>query len=245
LIKLLQQRRTFLPSLEGIEASQEILDSFDIERIDPVTLLFQTGYLTIEGTREAFGQELFALRLPNQEVRQALSNHLVDAYTGRLASERLAWQEALYAPLAHGDVDHLIGAIRRLFAGIPWRNFTGNDLSAAEGYYASVLYAFFASLNAEIIPEDISNQGQVDLTVKLAGFIYVIEIKLRRGSRSGEETASATETGVASNSALAQIHARRYSDKYLGLPVKGLLELGLVFDARARNLVQADWVRIA
>lgn len=244
LIKLLQQRRTFLPSLEGIEASQEILDSFDIERIDPVTLLFQTGYLTIEGTREAFGQELFALRLPNQEVRQALSNHLVDAYTGRLASERLAWQEALYAPLARGDVDQLIAAIRRLFAGIPWRNFTGNDLSEAEGYYASVLYAFFASLNAEIIPEDISNQGQVDLTVKLAGFIYIVEIKLRRGPTPEAETASVAVTGVSSNPALAQIRARRYSDKYLGLPIKGLLELGLVFDARARNLVQADWVTI-
>ena len=236
LIKLLQQRRTFLPDLEGVEASEEILDSFDIERIDPVTLLFQAGYLTIDHTRNQFDQILFVLRVPNQEVRQALANQLADAYTGRLPSERLAWQKGLYAPLSRGDVPALIAAIRRLFAGIPWRNFTHNDLPTTEGYYASVLYAFFTSLNAEIIPEDISHHGQVDLTVKLADYIYVIEIKVRRPSG-----AAPGESSAATNPALAQIHARNYSAKYRGLPGRGLFELGLVFDSQDRNLAQADW----
>ncbi|WP_295389237.1 ATP-binding protein [uncultured Thiodictyon sp.] len=250
LIKLLQQRRTFLPELEGIEASEEILDSFDIERIDPVTLLFQTGYLTIDRARQAFDQWLFALRIPNQEVRQALANHLVDAYTTRLPSERLRWQESLYEPLAQGDVAALVAAIQRLFAGIPWRNFTRNSLPEAEGYYASVLYAFFASLNAQIIPEDISNQGQVDLTIKLADYIYVIEIKLRRRQAPPQELAPGnedagdpTKTGAA-NPALAQIRTRGYSAKYRGLPSQGLFEVGLVFDSQARNLVQADWCAV-
>ncbi|MTW21642.1 ATP-binding protein [Allochromatium palmeri] len=264
LIDLLRARRTFLPSLEGIEASEEILDSFDIERVDPVTLLFQTGYLTIDSTRDSFGQWLFALRVPNQEVRQALANHLADAYTARLPSERLPWQQALYDCLRQGDVDGLIETIRRLFAGIPWRNFTGNDLPESEGYYASVLYAFFVSLNAEIIPEDISNHGQVDLTVKLEGYVYVIEIKLQRGSRparlssdgtlhsdaetqakpkgrQSRKTDDATPTEESANPALAQIRARDYSVKYRGLSNKGLFELGLVFDSQARNLAHADW----
>jgi len=240
LIELLRSRRLFLPDLEGIEASEEILDSFDIERIDPVILLFQTGYLTIADTRESFGQWLFALRIPNQEVRHALANHLIDAYTERLPSERLEWQKSVYGPLSCGDVDAFIAAIKRLFAGIPWRNFTHNDLPESEGYYASVLYAFLASLNAEIIPEDISNHGQVDLTAKLAGYIYVIEIKLNRkaeGSGAGGKDES-------TNLALAQIRARDHSAKYRELLGKGLFELGLVFDAKARNLVQADWRRV-
>ena len=281
LIKLLQRRRTFLPDLEGLEASEEILDSFDIERIDPITLLFQAGYLTIDNTRNPFGQILFVLRVPNQEVRQALANQLADAYTGRLPSERLVWQKGLYGPLSQGDIPGLIAAIRRLFAGIPWQHFTHNDLPEAEGYYASVLYAFFASLNAEIVPEDVSNHGQVDLTIKLADYIYVIEIKVRRPTSAGRsasgaggrtllegEGASRTGAGVsvdtaageppslafatapiatpneshpATNPALAQIRARDYSAKYRGLPVRGLFELGLVFDSQERNLVQADW----
>jgi hypothetical protein len=57
--------------------------------------------------------------------------------------------------------------LQRLFASIPWRNFTNNDLPNSEGYYASVLYAFFASLNAVVITEDITNHGQADMTVML------------------------------------------------------------------------------
>ena len=260
LIKLLQQRRTFLPDLEGIEASEEILDSFDIERIDPVTLLFQAGYLTIAGTRWHRSCLLFHLRLPNQEVKMALADHLIDAYLGTLPGGRDAQQDALYEGLSRGDLPGLVAAIRRLFAGIPWQNFTHNDLPEAEGYYASVLYAFFASLNADIIPEDVSNHGEVDLTIKLAGYIYVIEIKVRRdprptGRRTGDwdeatagdgagasgEVAGASPADPAANPALAQIRARGYSDKYRGLPTKGLFEVGLVFDSQTRNLAQADW----
>jgi len=263
LIKLLQKRRSFLPDLEGVEASEEILDSFDIERIDPITLLFQAGYLTIESTRWQRSRLLFRLRLPNQEVKMALADHLLDGWIGTLPSRRDAWQGTLYACLSEGDVPGLIAVIRRLFAGIPWQNFRNNDLPTAEGYYASVLYAFFASLNAEIIPEDVSNHGQVDLTVKLADFIYVIEIKLRHPTSAGLsvsgaggqtllEGESGTRTGapttfpgspspLATNPALAQIRARDYSAKYRGLPGRGLFELGLVFDTQERNLVQADW----
>ena len=191
LIKLLQKRRSFLPDLEGVEASEAILDSFDIERIDPITLLFQAGYLTIESTRWQRSRLLYRLRLPNQEVKMALADHLLDGWIGTLPSRRDAWQDALYVCLSQGDVPGLIAAIRRLFAGIPWQNFRHNDLPEAEGYYASVLYAFFASLNAEIIPEDVSNHGQVDLTVKLADYIYVIEIKVRRATSAGRSASGA------------------------------------------------------
>jgi hypothetical protein len=249
LIKLFQRHRYFLPNLEAIQASEDILDSFEIERIDPVTLLFQTGYLTIDRIEEAFGQLLFVLRIPNQEVRLALSNQFVDAYTGHSSSQRFGWQKTLYDTLIRGDVSGLVAAIRRLFAGVAWRNFTQNDLPEAEGYYASVLYAFFASLAAEIIPEDISNHGQADLTIKLAGYIYVIEIKVQRGAGKPIETvetdAPAPAPAQSDNPALAQIQARGYSAKYRGLPVKGLFEVGLVFDPAARNLAQADWVAVA
>ncbi|NVZ08928.1 ATP-binding protein [Allochromatium humboldtianum] len=239
LIKLFQRRRYFLPDLEAVETSEEILDSFDIERIDPVTLLFQTGYLTIDQVEQRFGQLLFRLRIPNQEVRLALMNHLVDAWTDRLPSERMPWQLAIHEPLIHGDVAGLIAAIKRLFAGIPWRNFTYSDLPEYEGYYASVLYAFFVSLNAEVIAEDISHHGQVDLTVKLEGYVYVIEIKVERG-----RPVPTPDQEPVDNPALAQIRARGYSAKYRGLPARGLFEVGLVFDPDARNLIQGDWVAV-
>ncbi|MBK1703565.1 ATP-binding protein [Halochromatium glycolicum] len=186
LIKLFQQRRYFLPDLERLEVSEEILDSFDIERINPVTLLFQAGYLTVAGTTQQWGELTFQLRVPNNEVRRALNNQFIDAYAG-ISDTRLSYKRGLGEALTQADLPALIATIKRLFAGIPWRNFTGNDLPEAEGYYASVLYAFFASLDAEIIPEDLTNHGQVDLTLKLEGYIYVIEIKLVRDGRRRDD----------------------------------------------------------
>jgi hypothetical protein len=236
LIKLFQRRRYFVPDLESHEVTEELLDSFDVERINPVTLLYQTGYLTLAERYDRLGETVYRLRIPNQEVRIALHNQIIYGYTD-IVEQRLFYKGGLYDALSNGDLAGLIAAIKRLFAAIPWRDFIGNDLADAEGYYASVLYAFFASMNAEIIPEDISNHGQVDLTVKLADYVYVIEIKVERGG----EKASTDR----SNPALQQIEARGYSQKYRETPGKGLFEVGLVFGAEERNLVQADWRAVA
>ncbi|MBK5930705.1 PD-(D/E)XK nuclease domain-containing protein, partial [Halochromatium salexigens] len=205
LIKLFQQRRYFLPDLEQLEVGEEILDSFDVERINPVTLLFQAGYLTVASTQVRRGRLMFRLKVPNQEVRLALNDQFISGYTG-LEETRIRLQDGLYDSLVAGDLPGLIALIKRLFAGIPWRNFTGKDLPDAEGYYASVLYAFFASLDAEIIPEDLTNHGQVDLTLKLAGYIYVIEIKLVRDAR-GKDDRDLESNAITAASATAQATA--------------------------------------
>jgi hypothetical protein len=136
----------------------------------------------------------------------------------------------------------LEGAIRRLFAGIPWRNFTNNDIVDYEGYWASVLYAFFVSLTCEIIPEDITNQGQADLTIKLENVICVIEIKVIEGEDTREDTAVETD---GTNGALEQIKARGYAEKYLGLPVVRVFEAGMVFSQIKRNMTGFAWSEVS
>ena len=232
LIKLFRQNAYFLPELENLNVSEEILDSFDIESIDPVTLLFQAGYLTIVEAYMDLGELTFKLTIPNHEVRVALSNHLIQGYTD-LQSERRTHRHTLYQALRQGDLETLKSAVQRLFAAIPWRNFTKNDLPNSEGYYASVLYAFFASIQAVIIPEDISNRGQADLTVQLGDMIYVMEIKLDTSKEYQTQTP---------NSALQQIQTKAYSQKYQGLN-KTVFEVGLIFNSAQRNLVQMDWTQ--
>lgn len=51
---------------------------------------------------------------------------------------RIRLQDGLYESLVAGDLPGLIAIIKRLFASIPWRNFTGNafpdaDTESAEG----------------------------------------------------------------------------------------------------------------
>ncbi len=232
LLKLFKQKRYFLPELEGIEVGEEILDSFDVEDINPVTLLFQAGYLTIDKMGIGFNERpIFNLRVPNKEVKLALSDQFINAYTEKMAHEKLPIQEHLYYALIQGKLDVVESEIKRLFVSIPWRNFTNNELPSTEGYYASVMYAFLSSINARIIPEDITNHGQVDMTIMIGDYVYVMEFKLDKSDNY--------ET-VQPNPALIQIEKRGYAQKYIGQN-KQLFLVGMIFNKEARNLVQMDW----
>jgi hypothetical protein len=241
LIKMFRKNRYFLPSLEGLTVTEEILEAFDIESINPVTLLFQSGYLTVADTFTRRDRLMFRLTMPNQEVKIALNDHFINAYT-LLVNEKIPFQDDLYSCLEQGDVTGMTRVIHRLFASIPWRNFTQNDLADYEGYYASVLYAFFSSLNATVIPEDITNHGQADLTVQMGSHIYVMEIKVVGTNKAenvdkAENADTGTAGGLDANPALAQIQKKGYADKYRGRSGIQVHEVGLVFSRKLRNLV--------
>ncbi|PIE35139.1 hypothetical protein CSA56_05415, partial [candidate division KSB3 bacterium] len=64
LVKLLRQKRFFLPQLTNIKAGEELLTSFDIDKISPITLLFQTGYLTIKSISQEEDMTEYTLGFP-------------------------------------------------------------------------------------------------------------------------------------------------------------------------------------
>ena len=241
LIKLFQKNKYFLPELDNIVVGEELLSSFEIDRIEPVTLLFQTGYLTIKETFVEMSRLLFRLKFPNFEVKTSFHEYLISGYTD-LTQARLQYERSTYDALMRADLPQFEKTIRRLFAAIPYRNFTNNNLPDFEGYYASVLYAFFAAINCEIIAEDITNQGQVDMTVMLGDNIFVMEIKLVKGS--GELNHGAEKSGeLGENLALKQIKEMNYAQKYVGIEGKSVFEVGIVFGSEVRNVLQFDFVK--
>lgn len=236
LMKLFKERHYFLPELENIEAGEQLLSSFEVGSIEPVTILFQTGYLTIKETIDAgMSQKAYRLGFPNYEVRTAFNDHLISAYTD-ISQEKFRNQRTVRTILSEGDLPGLEGFIQRLFAGIAYRNYTNNSINTFEGYYASVLYAFFSSVNCTIIPEDIDNHGQADLTIILDDNVYVMEIKVVDQAPELVE-----DTPLTSNAALDQIVKRDYAAKYRGQPNRNVFEVGLVFGRQEKNLVQFGW----
>jgi len=228
LIKLFKQNRYFLPDLDNIEVGEEILSGFELDRIEPTTILFQTGYLTIKDFSTKVGRIKFKLCFPNFEVKTSFSEYLITAYA-EMTIHKYKYEETIYDSLMNADMPLLEKTIKRLFAGIPYRNFTNNDLLDFEGYYASVLYAFFAAINCEVVPEDISIHGQADMTIKLGNNVFVMEIKLGKDNESDF------------NEALKQIQTIDYAAKYTGIPGTGVYELGLIFDPDKRALIRFDW----
>ncbi len=229
LIKLFKKNKYFLPDLDNLEVGEEILSSFDLDKLEPTTILFQSGYLTIKEVNDEIGELQYSLTYPNREVKISLNKYLIGGYA-EITTERFHYQKSIYDSLINADMPAFEKTVKRLFAGIPYTNFTKNDIIDYEGYYASVLYAFFAAINCEVIPEDISCRCRADMTIKLGKNIFVMEIKV---GKDGESKV---------NEALQQIQEMDYAAKYIGLPDTGVYELGLIFDPVKRSMVEFDWV---
>ena len=221
LIDLLTERQVWLPQLGRLESDAELLASFDVDAIATEALLFQTGYLTID-TCERLGEvEFYRLRYPNREVMQSLNAQLLKAWvpdTQATTRHRMS----LYRLLMANDFAGLGELFTAFFAGIPHDWHRNNPIAGYEGYYASVFYAYFAALGLDVIPEDSSRLGRLDLMVRFNRQIYLFEFKVVELEPEGR--------------ALAQIKARGYADKYRaeGLP---LHLIGVEFSREQRTVV--------
>ena len=72
-----------------------------------------------------------------------------------------------------------ICTVYAFFAGIPYEWYTNNDIARFEGYYASVFYAYFASvLGTGITVEDSVGRGRADMAVRFGGRVYLFECKV-------------------------------------------------------------------
>ena len=71
LTDLLARRRISPPALEGLVAGDDLLSAFDVYRIEPEALLFQTGYLTIAEEVRLGDEPVYRLGYPNHEVGAA------------------------------------------------------------------------------------------------------------------------------------------------------------------------------
>ena len=220
LIDVLADRGVASPSLDGMIGTDDLLSAFDVDDIGTEALLFQTGYLTIRDEEAAGGEPFYRLGYPNREVRQSLNRSLLRAMAPD-PSRQLTQGIRLRELLAANDFDGLEALFRALFSAIPHDWHRRNELARYEGYYASVFYSHFAAAGLDVVVEDASSHGQVDMAVRFNGHVYLLEFKV---------VASAPE-----GAAMAQLKGRRYADKYRarGEPIH---LIAVEFSRKARNL---------
>ena len=224
LIETLAEKGVRSVDLDGMVASASLLSTFDVDRITPQALLFQSGYLTITARERRGGAIRYRLGYPNQEVRQSLNESLLDhlAKAPEVQSER---RFRLYDLLEAGDFDGLRTLFEALFAGIPYEWHVRNDIAAYEGYYASVVYSCFAALGLDMTVEDSSSRGWLDMAVGIGGRLYLFEFKVLESSGEG--------------AALAQLRERDYAAKYRDSGERIHL-VGVEFSRERRSIVSFD-----
>jgi len=75
LTHMLEKKNYYLPNLENIEVGAEILDAFNINEINLVALLWQSGYLTFDSVKQhAVTKEItYKMKVPNLEIQASLN----------------------------------------------------------------------------------------------------------------------------------------------------------------------------
>lgn len=191
-------------------------DAFEISNIDPVTLLLQTGYLTIKSSEIRFNKRWFWLDFPNEEVAESFSTYLLNSYVGRTQREVSSFSADLATAFLEDNLNQARKVLESFFAGVPYTIH-----KKSEATFQSIFYAIFRLLGFNIEAESCTNDGRIDAVVQTDDHIYLFEFKL-----NDDDTA------------LSQIKEKAYFKKYLQSSKKITL-IGVNFDSEKGQLI--DW----
>jgi len=208
LVKLLNREQQY--NLENIQATPLAFSSFELNYIDPLALLFQTGYITITAKEEDM---TYTLSYPNKEVRHSLLQYLLASYSHEYPSRIAIRAKQMKDALKNESLKDFAEALNSLFACIPYQIF----IAKKEAYYHSVTFLALSLMGSFMEVEVSQARGKPDTVVFAEEIIYVMEFKLDKGAEE----------------ALDQIKKKEYFKPYLNLE-KRLKLVGLNFSSEQK-----------
>jgi hypothetical protein len=217
LVYLLQKHHYNLEHMASAIVDADTLNSIDPQATNPISVIYQSGYLTIRGYNPRF--KTYTLGFPNQEVEEGFMNFLLPYYSrvscGQTAFQIMNFVEEVEA----GQTDAFLKRLSSLFADTPYELV--KDL---ENHYQNVLFIVTKLLGFYVRAEYHTSEGRIDLLLQTADFTYVMEFKL---DGTAEE-------------ALRQIEEKHYARPFEGDAHRKLVKVGVNFSSATRNIER--WV---
>ena len=230
LLKLIKEKKYYLPDFDSMELSESQLEEFDIDNIQLEVLLLQSGYLTIKKSFKEGNNTIYELSIPNKEVKMAFTSYLSRMFF-LPGNDNLKYKtqlgRALYKSLNEKNPEILKNGFTAFFDSIPSDWYRKNDIAHYEGYYNSLFYTSFASLGETVIPEDSNKNGVIDLTVITDKAVFIFEFKMKTNPVN----------------AMEQIKKKGYYKKYLN-EKKDIFLVGVEFDEKIKNISGFEWERL-
>jgi hypothetical protein len=195
LIKLIKEREYDISELENKIVKKNVLEKFDLEEVRIEALMFQTGYLTIkEEYNKEYGQE-YKLGFPNKEVRISFNEDILPLVLKDDIRENIA--DKIIEILKKEEIEKLREQVEILISNISYVHYKG------ESSYVIAIFSLFYSTGLNIITEDNTSKGRIDLTIFVnKNIVYIIEFKVIQDEK---------EKGKA----IKQILQKEYYKKYL------------------------------
>jgi hypothetical protein len=188
----------------------------------------QTGYLTIQAIEQSpiqWGIQTYHLTIPNLEVKQSFYDSILNMiYDNK--RENLYNQQCIKG-LTKGEPTLIEKSFKGLLASLPHHWYTNNTIQNYEGFYCSIIYAFVAGMGLDLIPEDVTNYGRIDFTIKALDKLFIFEFKV-------------VDEDDTDTDALAQIKEKKYAEKYQAA-YETIFLIGVHFSKAERNVVKFEW----
>ncbi len=207
----MMRKYEFLPADLGetIEVGKKDFDAATETMTTIVPLLYQSGYVTIKGYDKP--TRLYQLALPNQEISVGLYGSLLPHYLTDKSAKANTAIAKMSVLVKKGDMDAAFCLLNDFLETVPYCDNTNY-----EGHWQQTLYIMFVLLtNYDILVEQHTAKGRIDITMETADTIYVMELKF---NKSAEE-------------ALAQIETKHYADAFK-MSGKKVVKIGLNFSVK-------------
>jgi Predicted AAA-ATPase/PD-(D/E)XK nuclease superfamily len=215
-----QMRKHTQFAVENSIVNNITLEKYDIENLELIPLLFQTGYLTVKEIDVMTGD--MVLDYPNKEVRESMYQFLIDdlakdpyrTHTGRTMQD-------LNKAFMSKDLLQVKEIINGLLADMPFHTFD----KQTEGLYHGLVHLIFSYLGMFVQSEVHSSRGRADAVVQTLTDIFIFEFKFNKTAQE----------------ALDQIYNKKYADKYRtsNKPITGI---GLNFNPNERQI--DGWIEV-
>ena len=190
LVKLMREQHYY--DMDNTKIDLDSLGNFDITNLKPISILFQTGYLTLV---EKLDINMYRLGYPNKEVKNSMLRILLETYTYTGAGFAIPLVIDLKEAFLSHDFETFFIHFNTLFASIPSLIFQ----KERESYYHSIIFITFKLLGFYIDAEVHTSIGRIDAVVKTETHIYILEFKVNDTAQK----------------AIEQIREKKYAEKYL------------------------------
>ena len=178
----------------------------------PVSLFFQTGYLTIKGYDSEYNE--YRLGFPNDEVKNGFLNFIYSYYVPVNPADDSTTTSKLAKALKAGDPYTFMKTLEALFA-----NTTYQIQGDSEKNFQYAMYIIMELLGEYVQAERATSNGRIDLLLQTKDYIYIIEVKI-------DNTADA---------ALQQIEEKGYAKPFVNDPRK-IFKIGVSFSTENRRI---------
>ena len=180
LVELIKKANFNIEELSNYVASEDQLNSIHVDDIDPIPVLYQSGYLTVASYDKEFN--LFTLNYPNEEVKAGFINFLLPFYSKVKEKQAQAIISQFVTSIRKGNAQEFMQQLQSLMAGTPYEL-----VKETENHYQNVMYIITKLMGLYVQAEYRTINGRIDLLIGTKEYLYIIELKFNGTAQQAME----------------------------------------------------------